>query len=307
MNRSGYMTGSWSFKLIVINVVVYILQSSLLAGDNQILFTYYFGLIPKLIIEKGFIWQFFTYMFLHGSFMHIFVNMYALLIFGISIEETWGTKKFLLYYVITGTGAGVTIFLLNIFLGGQAMVIPTIGASGAIFGLLIAFGILFPDAQILLFFVLPIRAKYLVILYGGFEFYSLMTTMGSSNISHIGHLGGLLFGLIFFAVEKRRGITFKAKKIRSNFNSEIRKPDKSISPNIEENKNFLINILKKIKTGGINSLNDDEYQHMQYLLIMYDEENENICVEEDFNYEDDYCLKCENIMNCIVREIKKYK
>ena len=298
------MSNRWAFRIIIINVAVYMIQGSLMQGDSQLQVTYYFGLIPVLILQKGFIWQIFTYMFLHGSFMHIFVNMYALLIFGIPIEETWGSKKFITYYLFTGVGAGITIFLLNIILGGQAAMVPTIGASGAVFGMLFAFGMLFPDAEILLFFVLPIKAKYLVILYGGFEFYSLMTTMGSSNISHIGHLGGLLFGIIYFFVIKRRGVTFKTKKFSAVMTKDSENREKHVISETHNSREFLQDILNRIKTKGPDTITDDEYQHINYLKIMDDNSTE-LCVEDDFNLEDDYCKKCESVEACIFREIDK--
>ena len=144
--------------------------------------------------------------------MHIFFNMYALLLFGIPIEQLWGPKKFLIYYFFTGVGAGITIFVMNLVLGDIGFFIPTIGASGAVFGLLLAFGMLFPEAELLVFFFVPMKAKYLVILYGGIELYLQISSGGQSSVSHLGHLGGLVFGLIYFLVTRRKGIEFKAKK-----------------------------------------------------------------------------------------------
>ncbi len=299
------MTKSWAFRLIIANVAVYFIVGSLFPGESQMKITYYFGLIPVLVLQKGFIWQIFTYMFLHGSFLHLFVNMYALLIFGIPVEDFWGSRKFFGYFLFTGIGAGITIFLLNIIIGGEAAQIPTIGASGAIFGLLLAFGMLFPEAQILLFFVLPIRAKYLVLLYGGFELYSLMSSMGNSNISHIGHLGGLLFGIIYFLVTRRRGIKFKSKKFsavisRNNEKKEIKSPSYK-----QDNRSFLLKTLNKVKGGGAEKLSDDEYQQLRYLTIMLQDTTDK-CVEEDFNITDPYCEKCEHMEACLIREINKY-
>lgn len=299
------MSKSWAFRLIIANIAVYLIVGSLFPGESQFKITYYFGLIPALVLHKGFIWQLFTYMFLHGNFMHLFVNMYALLIFGIPIEDLWGSKKFFGYFLFTGIGAGITIFILNMAIGGSAAQIPTIGASGAIFGLLLAFGMLFPDAQILLFFVLPIKAKYLVILYGGFELYSLMSTMGEGNISHIGHLGGLLFGIIYFLVTRRRGVKFTSKKLTAVISRENEKREINIPSNKTDNKPFLFHILKKVKSGGGETLSDDEFQQIRYLSIMLQDITDK-CVEEDFNIEDPYCEKCEHIEACLIREIYKY-
>ncbi|MCP4761596.1 MAG: rhomboid family intramembrane serine protease, partial [archaeon] len=218
MNRDGTIYSGWVFKLIVINVLFFAIQ--LFAQQYRIIYSlhgfngaasvieFYLGLIPALIIEKGYIWQVFSYMFLHSTsgFFHIFFNMYALLIFGVPIEQEWGSKRFLTYYLTCGAGAGLCIFLINLISMEAGFFIPTIGASGAVFGLLLAFGFLFPEAELLLFFFLPIKAKYLVILYGGIELY-LELFGGQSAISHIGHLGGLLTGLIFFLILKKKNLS----------------------------------------------------------------------------------------------------
>lgn len=270
--------------------------------------TYYLGLIPSFVIEKGYIWQIFTYMFLHGtsSFTHLFFNMYALLIFGAPLEQTWGSKRFLVYYLYCGVGAGITILIINLFAKGLGFYIPTIGASGAVFGLLLAFGMMFPNARILIFFVLPIKAKYLVILYGLLELY-LELSGGQGNVSHIGHLGGLLFGLIFFLIQKKRALLYKsklfiAKREKNKRNSGL---TKSKRDTIENNNDIKKNILKKIKSSGFDSLSDDQIQYIKLLDIMEDDDI-SLCNEEDLNINDDYCLNCENIDRCFMREVRKY-
>ncbi|MFC1669847.1 rhomboid family intramembrane serine protease [Spirochaetota bacterium] len=304
MNGFGGVQKSLVFKLIIANVIIFALQ--IFTREYQIEITYYLGLVPIYVIKKGFLWQFFTYMFLHdpNGFLHIFVNMYALLIFGIPIEQTWGSKKFMIYYFFTGIGAGFTIFLLNVVMGGTGYIYPTIGASGAVFGLLLAFGVLFPNAQILLFFVIPIRAKYLVILYGGFELYSLISAGGQSNISHIGHLGGLLFGIIYFLIFNKRTITFKTKSFQAKFTEEISRRKTQPKEEKGDNRAFLQGILKKIKDSGSESLNDDEFQNLGYLKIMYDDDDD-LCVEEDFVDSDEYCNNCSNYEACMLRRINK--
>jgi len=268
MNRTNPVTGSWVMRLIVINALVYMFQR--LSGDNSI--TYYFGLIPLFVVEKGFVWQICSYMFLHGGFFHLFLNMYALLIFGGPIEQTWGSKKFLIYYFFTGIGAGITILIMNLVIGGNAALIPTIGASGAVFGLLLAFGMLFPDAQLLIFFVLPMKAKHLVVLYGALELYSMWETAGNSSISHIGHLGGLLFGLIFFGILRKRGIEFKTKKFKAKVIRKVERPGGEIFTAKTDNKILLREILTRVKASGFETLTDDEYQFVKLMTIMYDEE-----------------------------------
>jgi len=299
MNRSGTLSNTWVFRLILINVLIYLVQ-----GLSTKLVVY-FGLIPAFVVTKGYVWQLVTYMFLHGNFWHIFLNMYALMIFGIPIEQEWGSRRFLQYYFFTGVGAGITIFTINMIIGGGNQFVPTIGASGAVFGLLLAFGILYPDAVILIFFVIPMKAKYLVILYGALEFYSLISSGGQSNISHAGHLGGLLFGLAYFLFTRKRKISFRSKIATARFKNEMRRSESKPVSSQSENRTFLENILKKVKTSGYGSLTDDDIQHIKYMEIMY-EMDDQLCIEDDFNINDEYCRKCDSLEACILRELKKY-
>ncbi len=153
--------------------------------------SYYFGLRPVAILESGWAWQLVTYMFLHGSFMHILFNMLALWMFGSQLEGDWGTREFVRYYFFTGIGAGIlTVILL------PHQFFPTIGASGAIFGLLLAYGVSYPNRPIFLYFLFPIPAKYFVIIFGGIEL--LFGFTGTrTGVAHFAHLGGIIFGLIY--------------------------------------------------------------------------------------------------------------
>jgi membrane associated rhomboid family serine protease len=172
-----------------------------LAADRYGLFVSLFSLFPAMIAERGWFWQFFTYMFLHGSPVHLFFNMYALLLFGRPLEEKWGWKRFLVFYMVTGVGAGIVTFFWNLF---KAPFVPTIGASGAIFGVMLAFGLEFPDIVLLLFFVVPLRARYAVFVYGGIELIMLLTgTM--QMVGHFTHLAGLFFGYLYYLIAVRGG------------------------------------------------------------------------------------------------------
>lgn len=210
------------------------------------------------------IWQIITYMFMHGNFGHIFFNMFALWMFGSTIERAWGGKRFLIYYLITGIGAAIihyaivyfqihpTLALLNQFLDQPSLdtyrylaeqntnprfagmltqnlailqsdpsslseliqitfnvretflnSFVIIGASGAVFGLLLAFGMMYPNSEIYVYFLLPIKAKYFVIIYGAIEL--LYGVMGSSDgVAHFAHLGGMLFGLILILLWRKQ-------------------------------------------------------------------------------------------------------
>jgi membrane associated rhomboid family serine protease len=139
------------------------------------------------------IWQLVTYLFLHGGFMHLLFNMFTLWMFGSTLERDWGTRRFLKYYLLCGVGAGLCDVAVNAAIGNWAT--STIGASGAIYGLLLAFGVMYPNATILFSFLFPIKAKYFVMIYGA------MALLGSLNInsgvSNVAHLGGMLFGYAY--------------------------------------------------------------------------------------------------------------
>lgn len=295
-----------TFKLIGANILIFFFQ--ILAG-NQGPVIEYFALTPALVTSRLYIWQLATYMFLHGNFAHIFFNMYALLIFGVPIEQEWGSKRFLLYYFFTGVGAGLTIFAINFFFPGPGYFFPTIGASGAVFGLLLAFGFLYPNAELLLFFFIPIKAKYLVVLYGLLELF-LELSGGAGNISHVGHLGGLFFGLMYFIFFRKHALSFRAKVLRTRIMKNLEEHQKRIqeksSEHIDKSIEFKINILKKLESQGPDALHDDEIQFIRYLQIMKDDAGAEICPDYDFNYDDDYCRKCGDFDLCFLRRVKKY-
>ena len=154
---------------------------------------FYFGLIPILVWKEYFLWQLFTYIFLHGGFSHILFNLLALWWFGGELENYWGSKKFLFYFLFCGIGAGICTVL---FTPGIYQRIPVIGASGAIYGILLAFAWLFPNRPILIYFLFPMPAKYMVIIFGLIEFFSSMGGSGG-GVAHLTHLGGLLFGFFY--------------------------------------------------------------------------------------------------------------
>jgi len=137
--------------------------------------------LPLYPLERGFhVWQLFTYMFLHGGFTHLLFNMFALWMFGMELENTWGSRKFFGYYMLCG-----------------------IGASGAIYGVLIAFGMMFPDRPIFVYFLLPIRARYFVLLYIALELYAGITGT-SDGIAHFAHLGGAAIGFVYLLIDQDR-------------------------------------------------------------------------------------------------------
>ncbi len=186
----GPPLGSTVKTLLAVNISVHIALLLLPPGAREA-FVSLLGLVPADALPSLHLWQFVTYMFLHGGFWHLFFNMFALWMFGSEIEQLWGRRAFLTYYFVTGLGGGLTYCLTS--WGSQA---PLVGASGAIFGLLLAYGLLFPERQILLYFIIPIRAKWFVLLFGVFELLAAQQR-SLDGIGHFAHLGGMLFGYLW--------------------------------------------------------------------------------------------------------------
>ena len=175
--------------LIAANVVMFIAQW--LAPDMQ----FVLGLQPKAVVEQGRLWQLGTYMFLHGGPSHILFNMLGLWMFGTELERIWGTRYFLKYYFVTGIGAGALTVAVALLLSTELYQAWVIGASGAIYGLLLAYGLYFPDRPIYMYLVFPIPAKYFVMIMGAFTFY--MSMGRGSGVAHLAHLGGLVAGYLY--------------------------------------------------------------------------------------------------------------
>ncbi|MCW4453258.1 rhomboid family intramembrane serine protease [Flavobacterium sp. MXW15] len=182
--------------LLIANIVLFVLQQPFLLGDATLA---PFMLWP--LSEHGFDpfspgqnfqpWQLLTYGFLHGSFGHLFFNMLALFMFGAPLEQTWGEKRFLIYYLVCVAGAGVCQLLMAAMVGGGA---PVLGASGGVFGLLLAYGMLFPNQRVMLLFPpIPMKARTFVIVFGAIELL-LGFTGWQPGVAHFAHLGGMLFG-----------------------------------------------------------------------------------------------------------------
>jgi membrane associated rhomboid family serine protease len=215
--------------LIVVNSAVFLL--TYVAGSiiSQTYFwqypKIYLGLVPWLVIHNLFLWQPLTYLFLHAGFFHIIFNMFALWMFGADLERLWGSAQFLFFYLLCGVGAG----LCNVLLQPSSQ-IPTIGASGAIYGLLLAYGMLFPDRPILLYFFIPIKAKWFVAILALIEFVSSFQ-MPESGISHIAHLGGMLVAFLYLRGRKTplslqmRYQDWRRARLRKKFEVYMRRED----------------------------------------------------------------------------------
>jgi membrane associated rhomboid family serine protease len=178
--------------LIGANVVLFVLQIILPALTDLL------GLEPVMVVQKLEIWRLGTYMFLHAGIFHILFNMLALWMFGTELERIWGTRFFLKFYFITGIGAAVLTVLFSLLpfdLTQSLYVSNVIGASGAIYGLLLAYGLYFPDRPIYMYLVFPIPARYFVMIMGALAFYSSLAV--SNGIASATHLGGLLIGYVY--------------------------------------------------------------------------------------------------------------
>jgi rhomboid family protein len=191
MGIGGAMTPAIK-ALIIANAAVFVLESLLRMsglGAADELFRAFFALQPDLVYGRGYIWQLASYLFLHGDLGHILVNMFMLWMFGVEMERLWGSKRLLNYFFLTGVGAGITTCF---FSPGSR----TIGASGAIFGIMLAYGMAFPNRQILFWFVFPMKAKHFVLLLAGIELW-VSSQYVSDGIGHFAHLGGMLFGYLY--------------------------------------------------------------------------------------------------------------
>lgn len=195
-------------KLIVVNVVIWFFVQLIL--ENVILrsqmITGLFAFTPKLVLENFFIWQPATYMFFHApdNIFHVLLNMVSLWFFGSELEYRWGWRAFLKYYLICGVGAAVIYFIAVIayqLIAGQETLVynvPVLGASGAVFGVLLAYGILFGDRIIYFFGVFPMKARFFIMLIGGIEVVSLVSSgLGGSQVANMAHIGGLMTGYLY--------------------------------------------------------------------------------------------------------------
>ena len=188
------------------------------------------ALRPSDVVARGWIWQLVTYQFLHAGVFHILFNMLALWMFGTDLERQWGTPFFTRYYFVTGIGAGLTTIVVSLLpfeVGSGLYDQNTVGASGAVFGLLLAYGVTFPSRPIYLYFLFQVPAKYFVMIVGAVALVSSMSERGS-NVAHITHLGGIVVGYVYLrgfrlgrlnliAELKYRYLKWKINRMRRKF------------------------------------------------------------------------------------------
>ena len=303
MNNIPTMTKN----LLAINVLAFL--ATWVLGRSGIDLNALFGL--HFFMASDFhVWQFLTYMFLHGGFTHILFNMFALWMFGSVIERVWGPKKFIFYYIVCGVGAGIAqeiVQYINFSMqglaayeyvsnGGQRMAMDvflnqwmTIGAAGAVYGILLAFGMIFPNERLFIIPIpFPIKAKWLIV---GYIFIELFSAMGQSDgVAHMAHLGGMLFGFLlirywqhhpdssqrfgrnygqeFFdnlkrKYDDRQRNHMKAERIRGGHAADPRREtDEEYNVRQRQNQEEIDAILDKIRKSGYDSLTKEEKQKL---------------------------------------------
>lgn len=189
-----------------------------------------FGLVPYALWHKGTIWQLVSFNFLHGSLGHIAMNMLAMYFFACKLETLFGRRRFIVFLAISGVGAGLSMALFN-----PSMTVPTIGASGIVYGVLLAFGVTYPNQTILIGMVFPVKAKVLVMIFGGIAL--LYSATGSSDgVAHLAHLGGMVFGGIYLYYDRiymqirQRYYKRKLEHLKSKFTVVENKKDDDEPP-----------------------------------------------------------------------------
>jgi membrane associated rhomboid family serine protease len=236
--------------LISVNFAIFILQS---ISSSEIIFFSNFGLVPKLVWSQLKIWQPFTYMFFHGDIWHVLINMFVLWMFGSELERVWGKKNFLRFYFITGVGSG-----LGTMLFGLQSTIPIVGASGAIYGVLLAYGVMFPNRTVYLYGIIPIKSIWFVIGIGVIAFFSSFNNV--TNISHLTHLFGMIIGYLYL----KRPVHFRSlwfSVFKKVLEYRIQNQEEKISRSVEIERD-LNSILDKINRDGFKSLTQEEEERL---------------------------------------------
>ncbi|MCR4295156.1 MAG: rhomboid family intramembrane serine protease [Elusimicrobia bacterium] len=242
--------------LMIANIVGFLI--GLVVPDMHNLF----GLVPQQVLFHRWIWQPVTYLFLHGNLWHLFFNLFALWMFGMPVEAQWGERDFLKYYFLCGLGAAAAHLALAPHSG-----IPVIGASGSVYGLLVAFAMLYPDAVVYLYFLIPIKAAHMALLFGAIEFFA-GATGSTPGVARFAHLGGMLTGYLYIRWWWVAKIQLKAlwRRARSAEPEDepaprpiprrAAKPKAAPAPSNDMAE--VDRILDKILSDGLESLTDEE-------------------------------------------------
>lgn len=189
--------------IIVINVVIWFFLQVLMEGYGKVPFSHYMGLYPEKVLHSFSFWQLFSYMFLHSiQVSHILFNMLMLWFMGGELELKWGTRFFTLFYILSGAGAAL-IYTSGMWIyatlsgNSEGLYVPVLGASGAIFGLMVAYGLIFGERVMYFMMLFPIKARYFVMVLGGIELISLITSgINGGDVAYLAHIGGLISGYL---------------------------------------------------------------------------------------------------------------
>jgi len=268
--------------LLITNAAVFVLLGmggKMFTFDGmplEIFFTYYLGLLP---LGHGFyLWQLITYQFMHANFTHLLYNMFGLWMFGMEVEHVWGSRRFLGFYLVCGVAAGISQLILAPLLEPASVIsvsgagIPTVGASGAVYAVLVAFGMMFPDRYIYLYFLLPVKAKYFIF---GLIALGVLSIGDQGTIANLAHLGGAAAGYVYVLYVARRfpfqglvdqlGRWLNSRRSRRSEEPYREVVDAKIfdineRPKTEQelNQMKIDEILDKISRGGYQSLTEEE-------------------------------------------------
>jgi membrane associated rhomboid family serine protease len=244
--------------LIVMNTAVFAL--SFVVGGH---FFDMFGLVPQHVLVDRWVWQPVTYLFIHGGFMHLLFNLFALWMFGMPVEAQWGQAEFLKYYFLCGLGAAAA----SVAMAPHSLV-PVIGASGPVYGMLVAFAMLYPDAVVYLYFLIPVKAAHMAIIFGLIEFFS-GATGSNPGVARFAHLGGMVTGYVYirwwWVIKLRTKTLYQslvdkdAPRARAPRRVAAAKPALAEAQERAEAQMAEIDrILDKILVSGIDSLTDEE-------------------------------------------------
>ena len=236
--------------LVSVNFGIFVLQT---LSNAEGLFFPLFGLVPKLVWSELMIWQPITYLFFHGGIWHVLINMFVLWMFGSELERIWGKNHFIKFYFVTGIGSGLITMFLN--LGSMT---PIVGASGAVYGVLLAYGLTYPNRQIYLYGIIPIKSIWFVI---GIGFIAFMSSFNNlSQVSHVTHLSGMLIGYLMLKRPLHwRSLWFSVRKKTLEYRVLHEEKKLTHRQKIEHDIDI---ILDKINREGFENLSREEQDRL---------------------------------------------
>ena len=236
--------------LVSVNFGIFVLQT---ISNAEALFFPLFGLVPKMVWSELMIWQPITYLFFHGGIWHVLINMFVLWMFGSELERIWGKSRFLKFYFMTAIGSGLITMLFSL-----KSITPIVGASGAVYGVLLAYGLTYPNRQIYLYGIIPIKSIWFVI---GIGFIAFMSSFNNlSQVSHITHLSGMFIGYLMLKRPFQwRTIWFSIRKKTLEY--QVLQKEKKLS-HIQKIEHDVDIILDKINREGFDKLSKDEQDQL---------------------------------------------